>query len=71
MEPSQSAILPARIESRVAQMENSEIADQIKRIIRGELDDCERAIKAGSPQQALRELDDAVTKLRRLARELE
>jgi len=52
-------------------MEKPEIAERIKRIIRGELDDCERAIKAGNPKQALSELDDAVTKLRSLARELE
>ena len=50
---------------------NSEIAYTIKRIIRGELDDCERALKSGDTDKALRELDDAVTKLRRLANSLE
>ena len=28
-------------------MEKSEIANEIRRVIRGELDDCERALKAG------------------------
>jgi hypothetical protein len=51
-------------------MDNSEIASQITRVILGELDDRERAIKANNPQKALRELDDAVTKLRRLAAQL-
>jgi hypothetical protein len=51
-------------------MENSEIAAELRRIIRGELDDCERALKADDATRALRELDDAVTKLRRLAARL-
>lgn len=52
-------------------MTNDEIAYTIKMIIRGDLDDCERALKAGDIARALRELDDAVTKLRRLANNLE
>jgi len=36
---------------------------KLEAIIRGELDDCERALKRSDPQRALRELDDAVTKL--------
>jgi hypothetical protein len=51
-------------------MTNSEIATQIRRIIDGELDDCERALKAGDTARALRELDDGVTRLQRLARQL-
>jgi hypothetical protein len=52
-------------------MTNDEIAYTIKTIIRGELDDCERALKSGDTRKALRELDGAVTKLRRLANNLE
>lgn len=51
-------------------MTNSEIANEIRRVIRNELDDCERALKTGDTAKALRELDDAVTKLRRLANQL-
>jgi hypothetical protein len=51
-------------------MENSEIAQRIRRVINGELDDCETALHAGDIQQALSELDDAMTKLKRLIREL-
>jgi hypothetical protein len=51
-------------------MTNADIAAQIRRIINGELDDCERALKAGDTTRALRELDDAMTRLRRLAAQL-
>jgi hypothetical protein len=47
-------------------MDPQAIANDIERIIRNELDDCERALKREDPHRALRELDDAVTKLRRL-----
>jgi len=43
-------------------MNNSETATEIDRVIRGELDDCERALIAGNTTRALRELDDAVTR---------
>jgi len=39
---------------------------EIKRIIRGELDDVETHIKNGNEAGALSELDDAVRKLKRL-----
>ena len=52
-------------------MTGSEISHEIKRIIRGELDDCERALNAEDINRAKRELDDAVTKLKRLARSIE
>jgi hypothetical protein len=52
-------------------MTNSEIAAQIRRVINGELDDCDRALKNGDTASALRELDDAMTKLRRLASQLQ
>jgi hypothetical protein len=42
-------------------------ASEIKRVIRNELDDCERAIKAKDESRALSELDDAVRKLKRIA----
>ena len=45
----------------------AEYADQIRRVIRNELDDAERAIKNDNPGKARRELDDAVTKLKRIA----
>lgn len=48
-------------------MTNDEIAYAIRRVIRGELDDCERALKSGAVDKALRELDGAVTKLKRVA----
>ena len=40
------------------------IHGDLQDVIRGELDDVERAIKRGDATRALRELDDAVTKLR-------
>lgn len=43
------------------------IADEVKRLIRNELDDCDRAIRGGDTVRARRELDDAITKLKRLA----
>lgn len=51
-------------------MDKSEIADTIRRIIRNELDDCERAIKNSDNHRALRELDDAVTKLKRMVNQI-
>ena len=48
-------------------MSGRRAADEIDRIIRGELDDCERAIKRDDKRVALREIDDAMTKLKRLA----
>ena len=51
-------------------MEADEIADLIARVIRNELDDCERAIKNNDSRRALSELDDGITKLKRAVREL-
>lgn len=51
-------------------MTGSEIAHEFNRIIRGGLDDCERALNAEDIDRAKRELDDAVTKLKRLARNI-
>jgi len=47
------------------------IHGDLQDVIRGELDDVERAIKRGDATRALRELDDAVTELRAIARKLE
>ena len=51
-------------------MDASVAADEIRRIIRLELDDCERAIDAGQYDKAKSELDDAVRKLKRIANDL-
>jgi 3-deoxy-D-manno-octulosonic acid (KDO) 8-phosphate synthase len=52
-------------------MTKAQIAAQIKHIIQNQLDDCERAIKAGTRSIALKELEDAVRQLKRLAALLE
>ena len=48
-----------------------QIAAEMRRIIGNQLDDCERAIKAGTKTIALNELEDAVRKLKQLAGLLE
>jgi hypothetical protein len=48
-------------------MDASEAADSIRRVIRNELDDCDRAINAKEYDKAKSELDDAVRKLKRIA----
>jgi hypothetical protein len=47
-------------------MSNEDIKEAVRRVIRGELDDCERAIKNKEYPKALSELDDAITKLKRI-----
>jgi hypothetical protein len=47
------------------------VAYEIRRVIRNELDDCERAIKNKDDSRALNELDDAIRKLKRLASQLD
>ena len=54
----------------VNKMDASEAAEQIRRVIRVELDDVEIAIKADNKVKALDELDDAVRKLKRIANDL-
>ncbi len=44
-----------------------QLAEEIRRIIRGELDDADRAIRNENPHRARREIDDAVSKLKRIA----
>jgi hypothetical protein len=54
----------------VRSVDPKQVAYEIRRVIRGEFDDCERAIRAGEYDRAINELDDAVTKLKRLADQL-
>ena len=51
-------------------MTNDEIKLALRRVLNGELDDCERALRNGDPERAKRELDDAISKLTRLMRSL-
>lgn len=51
-------------------MEPEFAANEILKVIRGELDDCQRAIKHGNVPKALNELEDAIRKLREIAAEL-
>ncbi len=44
-----------------------QLAEEINRVIRDELDDADRAIRNENPQRARREIDDAVSKLKRIA----
>ncbi len=45
----------------------AQIAAEIRRIIDNQLDDCQRAIKAGTKTIAVNELEDASRKLKKLA----
>lgn len=46
-------------------------AAEIRKIIKAQLDDCERAIKAGTRSIALYELEDACRRLKQIAAVLE
>lgn len=48
-------------------MTKSQIAAEMRRIVKNQLDDCERAIKAGTRSIALYELEDAARRLKVLA----
>lgn len=52
-------------------MTKSQIAGEIKKIVKNQLDDCERAIKAGTKSIALYELEDAARRLKHIAALLE
>jgi hypothetical protein len=52
-------------------MTNSEIAYEIRRIVRNELDDCESALNSEDMDRVKREPDAAISKLKRLARNIE
>lgn len=51
-------------------MTNEEIKTALERILRNELDDCEGAIRNGDLQRAGSDLDDAMTKIKRIIRQL-
>jgi hypothetical protein len=57
---------PTHLQERCP-MTGEEIASALRRVIRGELDDVERALHRGDVQRALSELDDAITKIKRIA----
>ena len=46
-------------------------AEAIRRVIKNQLDDCERAIKAGTRSIAAYELEDAARRLKQIAEYLE
>ena len=48
-------------------MTKERIAAEIEKIVKNQLDDCERAIKAGTRSIALYELEDAARRLKHLA----
>jgi protein tyrosine phosphatase (PTP) superfamily phosphohydrolase (DUF442 family) len=48
-------------------MTKSQIAAEIRKILKNQLDDCERAIKAGTRSIALYELEDAAKRLKKIA----
>ncbi|WP_316227721.1 hypothetical protein [Bradyrhizobium sp. SZCCHNR3015] len=52
-------------------MTPEQAAHEIRRVLRNELDDCERAIKNEDLHRARNELDDAMRKLKRIANSLQ
>ena len=52
-------------------MTKAQIAAEVRRVIDNQLDDCQRAIKAGTKTIAVNELEDASRKLEKLAAFLE
>lgn len=52
-------------------MTKAQIAAVIRRIIENQLDDCQRAIKAGTKTIALNELEDTKRSLKKVAAVLE
>jgi hypothetical protein len=52
-------------------MDNAEIIERIRIILRRELAECERAIRARDPVRALNDLADAAKSLKALIRSLE
>ncbi len=51
-------------------MDAATAANEIRSVIRRELDDVETAIRGGRRERALDELDDAVRKLKKIADQL-
>ena len=52
-------------------MSKNQLAAEIRKIVKMQLDDCERAIKAGTRSIALYELEDASRRLQKIAALLE
>jgi len=52
-------------------MTKTQLAAEIRKIVKMQLDDCERAIKAGTKSIALFELEDAAKRLKKVAEILE
>lgn len=52
-------------------MTKTQLAAEIRKVVKMQLDDCERAIKAGTKSIALFELEDAAKRLQRIAAVLE
>ena len=50
-------------------MDKEELQDQIRRIVRNQLDSCDRSLRNEDYDRARRELGDAITKLKRLSRD--
>jgi hypothetical protein len=46
------------------------VAEEIRRVVRNQLEYCEAAIKERNESRALEELDDAIRRLRRIADQL-
>lgn len=52
-------------------MTKAQLAAEIRKVVKMQLDDCERAIKAGTRSIALFELEDAAKRLQKIASVLE
>lgn len=52
-------------------MTKTQLATEIRKVVKMQLDDCERAIKAGTKSIALFELEDAAKRLQKIAALLE
>jgi hypothetical protein len=52
-------------------MTKTQLAAEIRKVVKMQLDDCERAIKAGTKSIALFELEDAAKRLQKIAALLE
>ena len=48
-------------------MTKRQIAAEIRKIVKNQLEDCERAVKAGTRSIALYELEDAAKRLKKIA----
>jgi hypothetical protein len=53
-----------------AEYEIRSAADELDRVVKSEVDDCQRALKAGKPDVARREIDEIERKLKQIAARL-